>query len=127
MGFDLSVKNGALKSDNSGNMILRNDVSDGDIMFYVNDEGTDTKVLTLDGSENEIVCAGGLKLSATSAHAIDASGGTFASGLISIADGEGAVVGSDGMSGDPQTDTEDGYLEITVGGTAYQIPFYAIA
>ncbi len=35
------------------------------------------------------------------------------------------VVGSDVMTGDPQTDTEDGYLKITVGATSYQIPIYA--
>lgn len=35
------------------------------------------------------------------------------------------VTTADGMTADPETDTEDGYLEIDINGTKYQIPIYA--
>ena len=41
------------------------------------------------------------------------------------ASGDGGVtVGSDAMNGNPETDTEAGYITFLVGATAYQIPFY---
>ena len=55
-------------------------------------------------------------------------GGTGWTGFLHArASGAGGVVtGSDAMDGDPQTDTEDGYINIYVGSTQYQIPFYAM-
>ena len=34
-------------------------------------------------------------------------------------------VTSDAMNNNPETDTEDGYITITIDGTDYQIPIYA--
>lgn len=137
MGFDLSVKNGALKSDSSGNMIMRNTVPDGDIDFYINDGGTDTLVLKLDGASAGLTIPGALtlsgavtvsnvlNLSGTVDNAIDASGATITS-LIKVADGQGAVVGSM-TAKSPESDAEAGYIKIDIAGTAYEIPFYAVA
>jgi hypothetical protein len=34
-------------------------------------------------------------------------------------------VTNDSMTADPEADTEDGYLTITIDGTDYQIPIYS--
>lgn len=125
MGFDLSVKNGALKSDSSGNMIMRNTVQDGDIDFYVNDGGTDTLALKLDGASGALSIPGSLILSGTVTNAIDISGATITS-LLKLADGQGAVIGAM-TAKSPETDAEAGYIKIDIAGTAYEIPFYAVA
>lgn len=43
--------------------------------------------------------------------------------------GEGNInamtVSADGMTADPETATEAGYITITINGTDYQIPIYA--
>jgi len=45
---------------------------------------------------------------------------------VKAAGAAGMTVSSDGMSGDPHTDNEAGYLTIKVeGGLSYQIPFYS--
>ena len=35
------------------------------------------------------------------------------------------TVGSDGMTKNPESNTEDGYLTVKVGSTSYQVPMYA--
>jgi len=35
------------------------------------------------------------------------------------------AVANDNMTADPETDTEDGYIEVDIGGTIYQIPIYS--
>ena len=39
--------------------------------------------------------------------------------------GTGAVVSTGGMTIDPTTTSESGYLRIDIAGTIYQIPIYA--
>jgi hypothetical protein len=56
----------------------------------------------------------------------DASGLTSATNTFKFADGIGATVGAM-TAKSPETDAEAGYLTIDVGGTTYEIPFYAIA
>jgi len=34
------------------------------------------------------------------------------------------VVANDNMTANPETDTEDGYIKVDIGGTIYQIPIY---
>lgn len=37
----------------------------------------------------------------------------------------GATVSADGMTADPETAQEAGYITVDINGTAYQIPIYA--
>lgn len=37
----------------------------------------------------------------------------------------GFTVSNDGMTADPETGTEDGYITIRIGGNTYQVPIYA--
>jgi len=37
----------------------------------------------------------------------------------------GVTVSNDGMTANPETGTEDGFITIDVDGTSYQIPIYA--
>ena len=54
--------------------------------------------------------------------------GTMTNFFEAVADGAGgATLGSDGMNKSPNSETEDGYLTIIVGGTSYEIPFYEAA
>lgn len=54
--------------------------------------------------------------------------GTFTNLLEVAASGDGGVtVSGDGMTKDPESATEDGYITIKVGTTSYQIPIYAVA
>ena len=107
------------------NEIIRNITSDGDILIYVNDGGTDTVALTIDASVPSIIANVGVELDMTATNALDASGATITN-IFKFADGQGAVVGSM-TAKSPETDAEAGYLKIDVGGTSYEIPFYAIA
>jgi len=50
---------------------------------------------------------------------------TSATNLFETADGVAASVSADGMTADPETDTEAGYVTIDIDGTSYQIPIYA--
>lgn len=130
MGFDLKVKNGDFKQDEDGNMFIRNDVEDGDFSIYVNDGGTDTLALSIDGASAALSLSAGLEvadlltLSGTVTSAIDVSGATITN-LLALTDGEGATVGSM-TAKSPETDAEAGFITIDVGGTTYEIPFYAI-
>lgn len=40
--------------NNTGNIIIENDATDGDITFKVNDAGVDTTVMTLDGATGNV-------------------------------------------------------------------------
>jgi len=52
--------------------------------------------------------------------------GTFTNFLEVAATGDGGVtVGSDGMTKNPESNTEDGYITVKVGSTSYQVPIYA--
>ena len=51
--------------------------------------------------------------------------GVTATNFANFETGAGATVSSDGMTANPETDTEDGYITIVVNGTSYQIPIYA--
>lgn len=45
--------------------------------------------------------------------------------LTAVASGDGGVTATaDGMSQDPETASEDGFIDIVVVATTYQIPFY---
>lgn len=104
--------------------------------------GVTVQVLQYDGDGNILLCTG------TTVPAADSEGfskgGLFiktdaADGTKGLYENEGtsslsdfsvaglgdATVSSDGMNDDPETDTEAGYITIDVGGTDYEIPFYA--
>jgi hypothetical protein len=50
---DITAGDGAVSlSTTSGNITIENDASDGDIIFKVNDGGSDKTVFTIDGSDN---------------------------------------------------------------------------
>lgn len=52
--------------------------------------------------------------------------GTMTNFLEAVASGAaGVTVSSDGMTKNPENDTEDGYLTVLCGGTSYQVPMYA--
>lgn len=61
---------------------------------------------------------------------VHAAGGNLAwTGFLRAASsGAGGItVSANGMTKDPESDTEAGYITMYVGSTQYQIPFYAIA
>ena len=51
-------------------------------------------------------------------------GGTNFAKAVASGDG-GMTVSANGMTADPETDAEAGYVTIDIGGTGYQIPIYA--
>jgi hypothetical protein len=55
---------------------------------------------------------------------IEAAEGSITN-VLNLAAGTGGDETSDGMTANPETDTEDGFLTIVVNGTSYQIPIYA--
>jgi len=59
-----------------------------------------------------------------SADTIVRDGGSVFAKAVASGDG-GITVSSDGMTANPETDTEDGYITVQVGSTSYQIPIYA--
>ncbi len=77
----------------------------------------------------------GLRLFGDIVDAIEITGGTVTSAIkldtcsaltnvLKLADGVGCTLGSDGMTKDPESGAEDGFITIDVGGTGYQIPIY---
>lgn len=59
-----------------------------------------------------------------SADTVLRDGGTLFAKAVASGDG-GMTVSADGMTADPETDTEAGYIAVDIGGTGYQIPIYA--
>jgi len=61
--MDFSVKQGQIIDDVDGHIYLRNLNEDGDILFYVNDGGTDSVALTIDGATKVCTFAAGISFS----------------------------------------------------------------
>ena len=59
-----------------------------------------------------------------SADTVVRDGGSIFAKAVASGDG-GITVSSDGMTANPETDTEDGYITVQVGSTSYQVPIYA--
>lgn len=79
----------------------------------------------------------GLRLFGDIVDAIEVTGGTVTSAIkldtcsaltnvFKLADGVGCKVGAM-TAKDPENDAEAGYITISVGGTSYEIPFYAVS
>ena len=62
----------------------------------------------------------------TTTHAMLYSADAMDAFAIADASGDmGITVSADGMTKNPESDTEDGYITIKAGGTTYQVPIYA--
>ena len=59
-----------------------------------------------------------------SADTVLRDGGTLLVKAVASGDA-GMTVSANGMTADPETDAEAGYIAVDIGGTGYQIPIYA--
>ena len=78
----------------------------------------------------------GMRLFGDLVDGVELTGGTVTSAIkldttsaltnvLKLATGKGCAIGSDNMTKNPNSDTEDGYIVVDVGGTSYQMPVYA--
>ena len=126
-----------LKSEwSSGNLVFKQTVSTGDaaVHFGEDDTGVDVKMFGAtsgsyalwDQSADDLVLASAqvnfLGAGQNAPFNFDGSNTYFAD--FAAAGVAGLSLTADGMSQDPETASEDGWLEVLVGASKYQIPMY---
>ena len=109
----------AIKSKwSSGNLTFYESVTGNDavLSFGEDDTGLDVKMFG--------ATSGAFWLWDQSADTVVRDGGTVFVQAVASGDG-GITVSADGMTADPETAAEAGYITVKVGSTSYQVPMYA--
>ena len=121
----------------SGNLQFLNKVDGGSaaVHFGYDDKGLDVKffgatassyMLWDESADDLIINAGQLNFSGSLGAAAPFNLDGAASYLVDSAGNGygGVVVSADGMSQDPETASEDGFLRLLVGASIYEVPMY---